>query len=110
MRIKDYQEISKRTLPQDIPRELLSNIGFGLIGETGEVIDELKKILWHSKEINKDKITNELGDVMWYISSLCSVLDISLEDVLQVNVDKLLKRYPNGFNAEDSKKRVDVNE
>nr|WP_321022980.1 nucleoside triphosphate pyrophosphohydrolase family protein [Clostridium neonatale] len=73
--------------------------------ETGEVIDIIKKYLYQGHELNKEHVTEELGDVMFYITNLATLLGIDMQDVLQNNVDKLLKRYPNGFEKEKSVNR-----
>ena len=66
-------------------------------GESGEVIDYLKKVCFHGKELDKENLILELGDLMWYFANLLKILDISFDDVLEKNIEKLLKRYPNGF-------------
>lgn len=103
MEIKEYQEKSKRTLNNDLSHEqLLSNMIFGIVGETGEVVDLLKKHLYQGHELDWFNIREEIGDVMFYIVNLCSLLGTNLDQVLQENYDKLLKRYPEGFEVERS--------
>ena len=80
----------------------------GTNGEAGEVEDEIKKFAFQGHELNREKVAKELGDVMWYISQLARVLGYTLEEIAQMNVEKLIKRYPSGFKSEDSLKRVDV--
>ena len=72
---------------------------FGLMGETGEVIDCLKKILFHGHdlELNQDKLKFELGDCLWYIATLANTTGLKLEDIAIANIEKLKARYPNGF-------------
>lgn len=107
MTTKDYQEAVKRTVNNNLSeRETRLNFALGLAGESGEVIDTIKKIEFHSHVVSEDKIGEELGDVMWYVANLCNVLNLSLEDVLQGNIDKLKKRYPKGFTSEASKNRI----
>ena len=77
----------------------------GLAGETGEVVDYLKKVLYQGKPYDIDKIADELGDLAWYVSALATTLDITLESIAQMNIDKLYKRYPNGFSEEASNRR-----
>lgn len=50
----------------------------------------------------------ELGDVLWYVAALCTKADLDMGEVMQGNIDKLRRRYPDGFSSEDSKRRVDV--
>ena len=80
----------------------------GLCGESGEVIDIVKKHLAQGHELDKDKIAKELGDVAWYLAEVAYALDLKLEDVLVMNIEKLKKRFPNGFNVEDSIIRKDM--
>lgn len=79
----------------------------GLAGEAGEVVDAIKKYNFQGHELNKAEIENELGDVLWYVALICDTLSINLEDVAKTNLDKLRKRYPDGFSTEDSLRRVD---
>ncbi len=79
----------------------------GLCGESGEVIDILKKHLSQGHELNKEKMAEELGDVAWYLAETAYALGYDLEDILQRNIDKLQKRYPDGFTVEDSIHRKD---
>ena len=80
----------------------LTNAVLGLTGESGECADMLKKAEFHGKEFDKAKFQLELGDVAFYLAEACSAIDTTLEDVLLLNVEKLSKRYPNGFNTADS--------
>ncbi len=75
---------------------------FGLTGEGGEVADIVKKQIFHGHMFDVDEIKKELGDVMWYVAMCCNVLNISLDDVMQGNIDKLRKRYPDGFSEQAS--------
>lgn len=110
----DYQCLAARTLIPG-PDFQISDSDFmalwcsiGLSGETGEVAELLKKGILHQHGVDKDKLKKELGDVCWYLAGICTVFDLSLEEVMQANIEKLLERYPNGYNSEDSKKRVDT--
>lgn len=80
----------------------------GIAGEAGEVADLLKKHLFHGHELDRAKLTKELGDVLWYVAALSDVFGLRLSDVATVNVDKLRKRFPTGFSSTDSIKRADV--
>ena len=72
------------------------NYGFlGLAGETGEVIDLWKKV-YHGKPMNYDKLKEEMGDVLFYFFLVLMQNNLTFEDVLEGNVDKLNKRYPEG--------------
>lgn len=79
----------------------------GLCGEAGEVADLLKKHWFHGHDLDKDALTKELGDVLWYLTALADEFDISLEDIVKTNVAKLRQRYPNGWDQERSINRED---
>lgn len=106
MEIKEFQNRSTRTINCDLTTEqVISNMCMGISGETGEVIDIIKKHLYQGHKLNKEHLIEELGDVMFYVANLATLLGIDMQDVLQNNVDKLLKRYPNGFSKEKSVNR-----
>lgn len=71
----------------------------GLAGEAGEIVDEVKKLLFHGKELSSDTMLKEAGDVLWYLDRLLMMFDAELGDAMQANVDKLRARYPNGWDA-----------
>ena len=103
MKIEEYQRQSKRTLPTNFSDvELIKNMCFGLGGETGEVLDIFKKYFYQGHSLDKNMIIDELGDIMFYIVNLCTLLDISIINVLEHNIEKLNKRYPRGFETERS--------
>ena len=103
MTINEYQKLAMTTLnPELDKRDVLINGVMGLCGESGEVIDIVKKHLAQGHELDKEKIIKELGDVAWYMAEIATVLDVELEDVLAQNIEKLKKRYPEGFSTEKS--------
>lgn len=113
MNFSEYQDLAARTLPEGIEkqRELtLVNMAMGLVGESGETIDYLKKVLFQGHEFEVEKIAGELGDILWYIAGMCTVLEIHLDEVAQYNIQKLVKRYPDGFKIQDSVNREESDE
>lgn len=92
----EYQKAVMRTAtPTDTPLLLGA---MGLNGEAGEVSEIIKKHTWHKdKPLNLHDLALELGDVCWYVAYLANVLDIDFETILQMNVNKLEDRYPNGI-------------
>lgn len=104
MTINEYQKLAIRTINPRLSKvEILSNGVMGLCGESGEVIDVVKKHLFQDHPLDMDKIIKELGDVAWYIAETAHALDVDLETVLVKNLEKLEKRYPDGkFDAEKS--------
>lgn len=109
-----YQQLAKRTLIDKPPFELndeqimLTWNALGLTGEAGEVAESIKKGIYHQHGLDVAKLTNELGDVLWYVAALCSILHVDMSSIMQQNIDKLKARYPNGFNSQDSIKRIDT--
>lgn len=110
-----YQNAAARTLIMEPDSEYTGNqimlvwTALGLAGEAGEVADSIKKAVFHQHGIDRDALVKELGDVMWYVAGLCTLLDVSLNDVMHANIIKLQKRFPDGWGSEASKARVDVN-
>ena len=103
MNENEYQKKAMRTLnPKLTKNEVLVNGVMGLGGESGEVIDIVKKHLFQGHPLDKEKIIKELGDVMWYVAEVCEALDISLDEVMEGNIEKLQKRFKNGFSVEES--------
>lgn len=74
--------------------------GMGLAGEAGEACDLIKKVVFHDKPLDRDKLIKELGDVRWYLEFLCIALGTTIEEVQFANNAKLVERYPTGFSAE----------
>lgn len=108
MTINEYQKLAMTTLnPELDKKDVLINGVMGLCGESGEVIDIVKKHLAQGHELDKEKIIKELGDVAWYMAEIATVLDVELEDVLVQNIEKLKKRYPEGFSTEKSVNRAE---
>lgn len=106
MTISEYQSLAMRTLnPALSRRDVLINSVMGLCGESGEAIDIVKKWLAQGHELDRERLIKELGDVAWYLAEAATALDVSLEQILEGNIEKLRKRYPRGFSAEDSLRR-----
>ena len=102
----EYQKKAMTTLnPALSKQDVLLNGVMGLCGEAGECIDLVKKHLHQGHPLDSEKLAKELGDVAWYLAETAWALDIALEDILRGNLDKLKKRYPQGFDAEKSMNR-----
>lgn len=98
----EYQEKALRTANKLTRSELILNGVMGLNGEAGECIDLVKKHLFQGHNLDERKLKDELSDVLWYVAIICEGLGITMDEVMQHNVEKLLRRYPNGFEAEKS--------
>lgn len=102
MTINEYQQKALRTegdLHYKFPRIL--NGLMGLNGEAGEAIDLLKKVYFQGHELDKEHLAKELGDIAWYLAVSADAIGYDLETIFEMNIEKLKKRYPNGF--EESK-------
>lgn len=104
MNLADYSKQALTTLTGehdvvDISPKLMAQI-LGLVGESGEVAEKFKKIIRDKKGVvsaeDRAEIAKELGDILWYVNSVAHLLEISLEDVAQKNLDKLASRQQRG--------------
>lgn len=124
--LNDYQEKALRTWNTDNSSEhRLQNVALGLAGEAGEVADMVKKAVHHghglkyykigigepkSKEVYIQDVAKELGDILYYVSVGAEELGYTLQEIAEININKLAKRYPEGFSVEASINRVDTKE
>lgn len=98
MTINEYQKLAMTTLNPDLnKKDVLINGVMGLCGESGECIDIVKRHLAQGHELDRDNLIKELGDVAWYLAETAFALDVELEEVFIRNIEKLKKRYPEGF-------------
>ncbi len=106
MDLNTYQKLSQRTaaMHQDNDKALVI-AALGLGGESGEILDHIKKYYGHGHELDAEYLKKELGDILWYVAYMAEVLGLKLEDIAKGNIDKLTKRYPEGFSTEASKNR-----
>ena len=100
----NFDEYQKKAAKYDLAKATtdLKNVGFiekvlGLVGEAGETADKIKKILRDKDELvsdeDKDLVTKELGDTLWYIAAISRYLNVSLSEVAEGNIEKLESRY-----------------
>jgi NTP pyrophosphatase (non-canonical NTP hydrolase) len=103
---EQYQRDVVRTLALNPdPNMQLAILALGLTGESGEAADIIKKVVGHGHPLDETvmlKLLAELGDILWYIAAIAHVLDLPLETIVTYNVEKLAKRYPEGFSTERS--------
>ncbi len=97
----------KNAIENEVQTNRLINGLMGLNGEAGEAIDILKKHLFQGHDLDREHLAKELGDVAWYLAVSADALGYSLEKVMQMNLDKLCARYPDGFETERSANRKD---
>lgn len=83
------------------------NACLGLSGEVGEFNDMIKKWVFHEKELDMEHAKKEAGDILWYVVMLCESFGWNMEEIMQMNVDKLKARYPDGFDVERANHRAE---
>lgn len=100
MKMSYFQSAVARTMNHNLEiREALSNYALGLAGEAGEVIEPLKKHLYHERSLDVNEMTEELADVCWYVAAIANVLGIDMDEALTQNIEKLARRHPDGFGS-----------
>ena len=111
---KDFVYLADRLVELDgkgANIERLLTAGVGINAEGGEFLEIIKKMVFQGKpwdEHNRKHLIIELGDVMWYVMQACMALNITLDDVIAGNVEKLKKRYPGGeFDVYKSENRAE---
>ena len=115
---KKYVELAMRTndgkcterLTNAIKHNVLDMGGIlyaslGLCGEAGELNDMIKKWVFHEKPLDEEHAKKELGDIMWYIAMMCNSFGWDLDEIMQLNIIKLMARYPDGFSIERANNR-----
>ena len=101
--------MNKLELEDDCNLSQLLTAALGLGADSGEFTEVVKKIILQGKPYNEDNVFHmkrELGDICWYIAQACMALDTTFDEIIEMNVDKLKKRYPGGeFNVHQSENR-----
>lgn len=100
-----YQSQAMRTCSVTYKADMCVNAALGLAGESGEFCDLVKKHLYQSHELHEGDLAEELGDILWYVAQAATSLGLKLGDIAQANIDKLMRRYPEGFDKERSENR-----
>jgi NTP pyrophosphatase (non-canonical NTP hydrolase) len=100
---KDFLALSDRLVALDEKGANIERLLTGAVGaaaESGELLEVVKKLVFQGKSWNEETkfhIQRELGDLMWYVAQICIALDTPLDEIIKMNVEKLLKRYPEGY-------------
>ena len=111
---KDYIPFNSRCFEiqsgdDGIPIHRLITAALGMGAESGEFTEVVKKIVFQGKPVNEDNIFHmkrELGDIMWYVAQACMSLDTTIDEIIEMNVEKLQARYPGGsFDVHHSENR-----
>ena len=104
----DFERDAKRTMitDGDVTTRLVWN-ALGVAGESGEVVDKIKKLVFHGRDISKEDIGCEIGDVLWYCAALANALGLDLATCAALQQEKMRKRLPNGWNQNDANAYAD---
>lgn len=102
---EEYQEDCMRTIKTVFFEDKLTNGAIGLSAESGEVAGIVDKYIFQGHPLNQEHLAEELGDVLFYITVMTNTLGISLDYIMERNVKKRQKRYPQGFSKERSVNR-----
>lgn len=112
MNFREYQEFVWELASEDSRQDFknqLGTAGLGLAGEAGECADIAKKVLFQGKNFDRDEFVDELSDVLWYMAFAATMCEISLEEIMQVNIAKLKDRYKGGkFSVEEFQAKEDA--
>ena len=99
---------------QGFPSERLLTASVGMCAEAGEFTEVVKKIVFQGKPVNEDNLFHlkrELGDIMWFVAQACMGLDTTIDEIIEMNVEKLSSRYPHGtfdVHFSENRKQGDV--
>ena len=97
-----YQELASRTISKDLTNsELCNHALFGLASEVGE-LHALHQKVYQGHEFDEEHAKKECGDILWFLAEYCTCHGWDMDDVMDMNIDKLRKRYPEGFSVEKS--------
>lgn len=107
MELNEFQALALRTWKTTDKESESHHALHGILSEAGEVADALKKHYFYGQVLDVDNVKEELGDIMYYIATLAHVHGFSLSECGSSCIDKLKRRYPNGFTEEDAKARRD---
>ena len=102
MDLNEYQKFAAcGILPATLEREPVVGYALGLAGEAGEVVDDIKKRVFHGRDVPIEHTAEELGDVLWYVANIATQYNLSLQDIIEQNVKKLRVRYASKYDEGD---------
>lgn len=109
MRTNDGKSLERLILAAACNKEDVGGIieaTFGLVGEVGELDDMIKKWIFHETPLNVEHAKRELGDALWYAAMMCHCFGWDMDEIMQLNIEKLKARYPLGFTPEAANNRA----
>lgn len=102
----EYQKLAMRTSNPNLTKDYhFLNGVLGLNGESGELADLIKKNWMQGHPIDFEHVAKEIGDCIWYAAETATAIGYDLDTIMQMNIDKLIARYPDGFDTERSQHR-----
>ena len=107
MNANKYQNLAARTINPNLSR--ISQIDHalkGMVSEIGEINGIYQKV-YQGHAIDNKHLKKEFGDLLWFIAEYCTARNWNLGDIMEMNIDKLCSRYPDGFTTEQSLNRAD---
>ena len=103
----ECQKLASRTINNDLTKSGQEKHALhGLVGEIGELHSLYQKV-YQGHTFDKHHAMSELSDMLWFIAEYCTAMEWNLDDVMQYNIDKLIARYPNGFETDKSLHRAE---
>ena len=110
MTFDEYQVLARRTQIDELTiDDKLNHALHGLVAEVGEIHSIYQKE-YQGHPVDNEKVLDELGDLLWFVSETADALGFHLSSIANHNVSKLLDRYPDGFDAERSVNRPEYQE
>lgn len=102
MTANEYQRLAARTIDKKMDNEsVMYHALHGMVGEIGEIHSIFQKV-YQGHDMDDEHLKKECGDLLWFIAEFCTAREWTLESVMEMNIEKLKKRYPEGFSAERS--------
>lgn len=102
----EYQKLASRTINKSLtPAGQRHHALYGMCGEIGE-IHSLYQKQYQGHELKLEHAKKEVGDLLWFISEYCTAMGWDLEEVMELNIEKLKARYPEGFDEDHSINRA----
>ena len=92
----EYQVLAARTIPSGNKKDMKSHALHGLAGEVGELHSIYQKI-YQGHPVDEEHLKKETGDILWMVAEFCTANGWQMEDIMQLNIDKLKARFPKGF-------------
>jgi NTP pyrophosphatase (non-canonical NTP hydrolase) len=106
--LDDYQRAATRTINGRLADdEQLMDAVAGLAEEAGEVLGLVRKHAYMGHPLDRERLTRELGDALWCLAAAATCVGVTLDDIASANVEKLRRRYPDGYSDEASRAQID---